>query len=245
MTDTDNTIAAIGRHLILAVKPLQDAFKDLDSFRGFMYRLGWNVSSLPPAYANVITKVDGAVVALEALVDEPTISEALELLLRAKEVYDAIDGLSSAPAPTGVNAGEFLAEIGERLFEILLTEYLNNALPEFYNIFCMTGIIEREYAASSGTRPSYVRIKFKWDEIPKLFTEPDKLPEKVFGWGSNDLKFDLIARYLMEFFFALKFPASIVRVDKELREAYQGSSNTADKPMEMMLKFPFFYGQCT
>ena len=52
------TLEEIGRHLVLALKPLKDAVSSQDNFRQFIYRLGWNANSLPPSYIALATKVD-------------------------------------------------------------------------------------------------------------------------------------------------------------------------------------------
>ncbi len=236
---SDNTFEIIGRHLILAVKPISDAFKDLESFRRFMFRLGWDVTSLPPSYSNLVTEVDGAVDALENLVDDPTLEEVLDLVDKVKQVYDAIQNISDAPA--GVNAGQFLGEIAERLFEILLVDYLNNALHEVFYLFSILGVIENEPIESSGSRPGFIRTKFKWDEIPNIFIDPGSIPQRVYGWGSNDLKFDLISEHLGELFFALGYPVKIQSVDEKAGRAFSGKLDTPSPGTQVMLKIPFYY----
>src|SRR5256885_1335298 len=66
MSDQPGTFETIARHLALAVSPLRTAVADLAAFKRFMYRMGWDIQSLPPAYS-----------ALASLVDE--IADALSL----------------------------------------------------------------------------------------------------------------------------------------------------------------------
>ena len=47
MSDQSGSLKTIARHLALAVQPLRTAVVDLGAFKHFMYRMGWNVQSLP------------------------------------------------------------------------------------------------------------------------------------------------------------------------------------------------------
>ena len=67
MSDNPGTLEAIGRHLVLALKPLLQGVSSLEEFQHLMARLGWNAQSLPPQYSNLGTQVEAAVQALEAL----------------------------------------------------------------------------------------------------------------------------------------------------------------------------------
>src|SRR5450432_3264057 len=122
MSDSPGTLELIGRHLTLALRPLSDALSDPDRFKRLMYRLGWRVTDLPPAYAALGTAVDTAVTKMEALGDDPSPNDIAGLIQAVKDAFDAIQGISTAPP--GVDAASFLEEIGDRLFELLLTDYL-------------------------------------------------------------------------------------------------------------------------
>jgi len=178
MSENPGTLELIARHLILAVKPLRDAVSDQERFRQLMYRLGWNATALPPEYANLATVIDEALQALENLADEPTVEEVLDLLKEAKDVYDAIQNISIAPP--GVNADAFLAEIGERLFELLLTDYLLAVQPAAYNLLAALNVVEVENVAPSEAQHAFIRTHFKWGEIPEIIRDPLALPQRVY-----------------------------------------------------------------
>jgi hypothetical protein len=237
-----DTLEAIGKQLIIAVRPLKNAVSSPDAFRQFIYRLGWGATGIPPSYANLIAKVDLAVSDLEALADEPTAAEVLQLILRVKDVYDAIQDISEAP-PGIVDVPAFLTEITERLFEILIVDYLSTAQPFIFNLLRIVGIIELVQLPSVPGRPSFIRLKIKWEEFAELFAHPEKIPEKVFGWGTQNLNFERIAEYLLELFHALGAPVSISRVDKELGYKYLGflEDDPLNPQIRTMLKVPFTY----
>jgi hypothetical protein len=69
--DEKPTLEVIATHLALAVRPLQDAVADVDSFQAFLYRLGWEVEDLPPPYVALGARVDEIVTALEGLEPAP------------------------------------------------------------------------------------------------------------------------------------------------------------------------------
>ena len=50
---SEGTVAAVAEHLALALQPLEDALADVDSFRAFLYRLGWEAESIPPSYVQL------------------------------------------------------------------------------------------------------------------------------------------------------------------------------------------------
>ena len=121
------TLHLLAQHLVLALEPLKEAVEDAPSFRTFLYRLGWDVQSLPPEYTALAGKVDAALTTLNSLADDPTPTQIFDVLDKVSELYRALQQLSVAPE--GVDATEFLSEIGARIFELLLADYLIEALP--------------------------------------------------------------------------------------------------------------------
>ena len=61
MADAPGTLELIGRHLTLALRPLLDGLSDLSHFRQLMYRLGWDVTDLPPQYTALANAINTAV----------------------------------------------------------------------------------------------------------------------------------------------------------------------------------------
>ena len=145
----EGTLQAVAEELTLALRPLQYAAADLDQFAAFMERLGFGATSVPPEFTALATAVEKAetdVVALQAAPDPEKVSQVLE---DVTGVYNAITQIQQAPG--GVNAGDYLAEIPERLFEYLLIEYLRaRTLPRLCAVlWCWTCS-----ASKPGTRPA-------------------------------------------------------------------------------------------
>jgi hypothetical protein len=237
------TLANLARHLILAVKPFQDAVESPEAFRRFMFRLGWEVQELPIEYKSVANEIKIAVDKVEALADSPTLEQSLDLLKSAKSTFIALENLKNAPSPfpAGVDLTVFKNEITERLFEILFTDYLRNAVPIAYNLFRTSGVISKIYSSSTVLRPSFIQLKFDWERLPNLVSSPATIPLEVFNWGIDSFRFDLIAQYLGDAFNALQFPVSIVPSDANLIFKYLGSPAGVAISTGMTLKIPFFY----
>ncbi|HYX08928.1 MAG TPA: DUF6603 domain-containing protein, partial [Bacteroidales bacterium] len=225
--------------LIIALKPFKDATGSINSFKRFLYRLGWGASSIPPSYMNLATKIGDAVTLAESLTDSPDISEIVQLFDKIKEIYHDIQNLSEAPP--GVDSTEFLNEIKDRLFEILIVDYLITAQPFLYNFFQMVGVIKPVHFAGAGSRPSFIRYKLNWSEIPKIFTEPHKLPEKIYGWGSKDFKFELLAKHSLEIFSVIGAPVSYSIIDDESSYKYLGFNEYEAAPalVDKAINIPF------
>ncbi|MVM29217.1 hypothetical protein GO755_04170 [Spirosoma sp. HMF4905] len=238
------TLEELAKHLALAIRPLEDAVTDPDRFRIFLYRLGWGVTGIPTAYTNLGTAVNTVVTALDDLLANPDPTKALAVLEKVKAVYEAIQAINEAP-PGIADVPAFLAEIQERLFEVLVVDYLTDAWPFLLNFFKMTGVIEQIPipASADGSRPSFIRFKFNWDRIPQILTQPDRLPEFIYGWGTPDFNFELFAEHALELFYALRIPVSLARVDTETGYRYLDfTTNSPPNPrVRQLIRLPFAY----
>ena len=219
----EGTLATIARHLALAVRPLSAAVADLASFKTFMYRLGWRVQSLPPSYSALGTLVDEivtAVKAIEASPDEPDPDAILALLDKVRALYQTIHTL--ADAPTGVDPAAFLAEIGERLFELLLVDYIGAVLPGLYHALTTVGVIAIETSPASGDRPPQVRTHLRYERIRDILSDPTQIPRFVYGWGTDDLDTTTLLAHLREVLDHTGALVSYGWAARDLVEAYSG-----------------------
>src|SRR5215469_6029836 len=119
MADPAGTLQIVGNLLTSALRPLQNALSDVESFKGFLYRLGWNASGMPPEYQSLGALISTAADKLDSLGSSPSAGDIADLLGKAVAAFNGVSSIGVAPP--GVNAGAFLAEISERLFELLLT----------------------------------------------------------------------------------------------------------------------------
>jgi hypothetical protein len=240
MSDQGGTLEQIARHLALAFQPLVDALGDKERFRAFLYQLGWNATDVPPQYSQLGDAVTDASAALDALSEPPTTAEITALIDAVREVYSRISGITAAPP--GVDPGPFLAEIGERLLENLLTSYLAAALPAVYAALQALDVIHVEHVDAAGSRPSFMRVRLDWDAIPKVITEPASIPERVYGWGTAELDLDVILDHLSSLFFALGFPVRTTPPADDLVRGLVADNLAVGVPVTSpSLEVPFYY----
>ena len=238
MKNERGTLESLARHLVAALEPLRRAVSDENAFRALMLRLGWETTGLPPAYTSMGDAIAEAAQAVKALSDDPEPGELVDLLFKTKTAYEKIRGIDSAPP--GVDAGAFLTEIGERLFEILLTDYLAAEQTAIFNLLSILNVIEVENREPTAQQRGHVRTRFKWEEIPKIISEPASLPERVYGWGTPDLRFQLLAEHVGEMLFAFGFPVFTGPANDLLADAYHNDDNGLDDNA-WLLKVPFYY----
>jgi hypothetical protein len=153
-------------------------------------------------------------------------------------VYEAVRGLQQAP--TGVDANAFLAEVGDRLFELLLVDYLASGLPWAYNALRLLHVIQLETHEATATRPAFVRTRFAADELPRVVNDPGSIPARVYGWGTPQLDFPLLANHVLDLLHALGLPASLDRVDPVLAKGLQTSPEKTTGPISLMVHVPLF-----
>jgi hypothetical protein len=201
------TLGRIAYHLVEAVRPLEDAFSDADTFRILLLQLGWDAPGLPPSYRTVADNVVQAVSALEALAENATVDQIVAVIERAGSVYRAISALTEAPE--GIDASAFLPELARRLFEYLLGRQLLAEAPDWYATLEALGIIAQEDHPATADRPGFVRIRFDWDQIPAILSNPALIPARVYGWGTPQFNFPKIAELICELIIGLGLPASL------------------------------------
>jgi hypothetical protein len=224
--------------LTTALQPLTQAFGSAEQFKGFMLRLGWSPTDLPPEYTSLASLINAAIAKLEGLGDNPSAADVLDLVNKAVAAFNAIRSISSAPP--GVDAGAFLAEIGERLLELLLTDFLAAELPVAYNLLVGLNVITLEHHPAAGGRPSFLRAKLDWQALPKIIGDPGSIPQQVFGWGTPDLDAQKVIDYAGAGLFALGFPVAILASDDKTVTGYTGGTLQPPLPTTTTLNLPFF-----
>lgn len=235
MSEQKGTLQLIVEHLILALQPFQAAIKDVDSFYAFMLRLGWEPNSLPTSYTELGDKISAAWATLNELGETPTILDVRKLYQTLQEIYVMMRELEP---PGNVDADQFVAETGERLFNVLVIDYLALTRPGFYNLFKSLGIVVLEHFDESSegivTRPAYLLSYFQFDQIPRLINQPALIPKGIYKWGTKEFDFPLLADHLQEILVCLDLPATIEYVDPEQAKDYQdevGSEEIIDKQL--------------
>jgi hypothetical protein len=238
MAGQPGTLQGIGTALTLALKPLQAALAGVGPFQVLMSRLGWRVTGLPPQYSALGSAVEAAVQKFDTLGDNPSASDIFDLLGKAVAAFNAIQSISVAPP--GVDAAAFLAEIGDRLFELLLVDYLTANLPAIYNLLSALNVISLDTSASAAGRPAFVRVNFNWNALLQVVGDPLAFTKKVYNWGTPDFDTLKVIDHLAGMFAGLNFPASVRTTDKALLASYLGVTDPT-LPSTKSLNVPFYY----
>ena len=153
----------------------------------------------PPAYASLASLIGDAadaLAAIEAASGAARLSRVFDLLGKVRALYQTIQTLGDAPA--GVDAAAFLAEVPERLFELLLIDYLAAALHPVHDVLTTLGIIRSIAHRASAGRPPYLRRQLDFDRVRNVIAHPGSIPRLVYGWGDNNLDTATLFGHLRE-----------------------------------------------
>jgi hypothetical protein len=236
---TPGTLARIARHLVEAVRPLEEAFTDADAFRVLMLELGWDAPGLPPSYAAVADQAVQAAAALEALADGAGVDEVLAVVDTVGAVHRAAGALSEAPE--GIDPAAFLPELARRLFEYLLGRQLQAWAPGWYATLETLGIVSTEDHPPQDGRPGFVRVRFDWDQVPAILSDPKLIPARVYGWGTPDLDFPKVADLLGEIVLGLGLLSSLDLLGEETADALHAeAAEPPERPAEEALTILLF-----
>ena len=241
MSNQKHTLRLISEHIALFFSPLKESFSNVASFQNLLTQLGWNVSDLPAEYTQIISNIDQAIDAIENLADDPSLEEIVSSLELSSNIYESINNISNAPIGIDVPS-QFLNELPQQLTEFLLIDYLSDNFPSAYNWLIVLGIIKFERIVPPGNRPAFLRKSFLWSQIPELISNPLLFVELVYGWGTTDLKFDVILEQLASLLVSLDFlNLRISDVDKQKRAALLNGGEDVDAAHGKMMEFSLFH----
>jgi hypothetical protein len=238
VTEDRGTLQVVARHLALAIAPLDRGFRDVESFRLLMWRLGWDAQGLPPSYVAVADAALDVAAAVEALADDAELGEVIALIEAVGDVYTAIDNVGDVPP--GVDPA-VLGELARTLFEYLLAEYLLAEVPRLFSTLELLGVIRFEPVEPAGARPGFVQTRFEWERLPEALSDPVSIPADVLGWGTAEFDFRRAAELLGELTLALGLPSSVGAVPSAYAQAIQDqATGPPARPLRHGLTVPFF-----
>ena len=105
----------------------------------------------------------------------------------------------------------------------------------------MLNVITTETVAATPTRPSYVRTRFDWEELPKVVSDPGGLPARVYHWGEADFKDHLVLEHVGALGRALGLPIAFRDSDQDALNGYLGTPDAFPPPSGRSVVVPFFY----
>ncbi len=232
------TLEVLAEQIVRALRPFREALRDDASFRHFMQSLGWTPTGMPAAYGSIGLSIDTAGVRLDALGPAPPGADIAALVTAVKNAYDSLQSITTAPP--GVDAAAFLAEIRDRLFERLLTAHFSAQVPAAFNLLRMLNVIGRVPVPSTTARPSFIRTTFDWPQLPKIVSEPNELPKRVYGWGTADFDIDNLIDHVAELFAGLDVPVRLSPPDPRRLAGYADLDPLELPPVVPSLTVPFY-----
>ncbi|MDW5592697.1 DUF6603 domain-containing protein [Conexibacter stalactiti] len=234
-------IADIAAGVRCALEPIDNALTNETMLAEFFADLGWEVRASPGAMGAIRTAFaigpafDAALAVAQQLeTGGSTPSPALANSLREALVglIDAFKALSQAP-PTGglpapLNSAAFWQEIGVALADSLLLKHVERAQPIAFALLRMSGLAEITVETPRGAgRMPYERWNIRWDRLPRVIGEPDRLIREVWGWGGASFNHALLDEILGQTLRALRIPARTTPPTAPQRARWYADDNPA------------------
>ncbi len=241
-SNNTNTLHLIARHLVKALQPLADAVSDKESFQAFLYRQGWEADTLPAEYTELASSVRNIADLLSQLGDDPSFEEINAVIEASGNIYRQIKSISVVPA--GIppeKAAVFLENLAQNTFEILLVEYIADSLPALYAFLRTAGVIVEEDVELPASGHEVRVSKLYWDKLPDFLSDPLKVVQAIFSWGSVDFTYQLLARYLLNFFYSVGLNPYFQTVEPDYGQEFRDNPVEEDA-VDLMVKIPLMFG---
>ncbi len=175
--------------------------------------------------------------------DDETQLEAFQQLIEIlPELFVCIEGLATTigeiigdieniPQSNFNVTDEEIAEIGERLVALLLSEFFRIHHPRIYSIFNLLGVIEKQESAP--------HFSLHLERFEDFINDPAGLFRVLYGWGDHATGFnslEFLSR-LQSFFHAFSIPSELYPMNPLVRSALG-----EDATEFFELRAPFFRG---
>lgn len=194
---TTSTLTQLASQFVKAILPLGDILSDIDLFKSYLYRLGWSVESLPPQYSALANDIADLKSELEAVIADEDPAKVAALIESIVTLVRSIQAINVVPPGIATpDRDEFLENFKSIFLDLFITDYLLVEAPELYSFARLLGIIEVTIDKGSATRTAFNKIKLNLDRIPAIIDDPLKLPKFIYGWNTDNFRFDLLIQHL-------------------------------------------------
>lgn len=181
-------------------EPLAVALGSPDELAAFLRRFGYsfdgaNMTGPAGQLGPMVTSfIQLGSTTRQALADGLDAADLITIADAAQPLFEGLgdfsQALSSLPPPPGLTPQDFvqaLAELSEELFNVLLTDYLNEYTPVVLHTLAFLDVAKTEKIPATGHVRSrgvaYVRPVYRWDRIGLLFENPSEWAKQAYGWG--------------------------------------------------------------
>ena len=239
MSDT-NGLAILSREIGSVFSPLQH-LDSPQSVTRFFHDLGYELpgtalfGDIPDVVQHVRELVAAIVELAEASSDEETLTALTHLLEATAQtaiaIHDAIDDIkASVVAIPNFLANSDIDELPARLVDYLLSFYLWLFHRRIYGVLLLAGVLDEIDMPANAAKfqPAFKLRKVWWDRLPKLVSEPQKLPEIVYQWETN-FQASLFLNRLYVLFNSFQLPGGLYRQSANVKAALQNMTADLDE----------------
>jgi hypothetical protein len=161
----------------------------------FFRQLGYEIPA--GAFGGSLAKIGGAASALVDAVrqltgasDASAIAAAIvEAFARVGAAVDAVRELHAEVQAGGGGAIPGIEELPRRLTDFLLLDYCDTQRSELHAVLHVLGLIENRPPA-----PNQAQRLVNWNRLGKFITEPQRIVDDVYQWGTDANTTELLAR---------------------------------------------------
>jgi hypothetical protein len=189
-----------------ALQPLVHAAEEQPAGVGIIrlaYEVGYDLEGALDANTatTLATAVSSIYTDIRAIVDDPAgaADQVPDLVLKIKSFVDAMSALDAVAPPN--------ADIGPKLLELLLIDFLERESPSVTAIFVLLGIFEYTPVPMAGTVPAYTKRTVAWQRFSDLL-DPGKLFKDLYHWGDATLDSDVLLRRFNDVLWSLGLPST-------------------------------------
>ncbi len=230
-SESAGTLELVGLELARALEPLAARMHDAHHARMLIAELGLVLpeQAVSAALGNAFTAVHTAshqikdeATALATAIDGgdtgAIISQGASLVRSIVTMIEAfetigreINALGGVPSVSGPDLAAFLAGLAQRLFDLVVVEYLETRQRTVFSFLELLGLVERTRLNKGSTdpgQPEVVRKRMRFDRIGTLLQSPDQLFTDLYGWGQPGFDGDLLVRRIGAVLRAVRVPTT-------------------------------------
>ena len=140
------------------------------------------------------------------------------------------------------NVNDFWSEFPEELVHELIINYLESSQPSIFGLILFLGIIEESFRVVNDIpgRINYTKRIIRWNLLKDLLN-PSELINQTYGWGSDQLKFELLLNRLKQFLNVVGVKAYLAYPSEQLLNDYYDPDNP-DRSNVHELRIPIIGG---
>ena len=187
----EDIIQGIGNAILNVVEEIGNPTNEPLKTLYFLRKMGWNI----PLNIDFSGKQFSFINNIKSLeIDNPT--DFIDLIGNLNNVINDFDKIKDELG-LGANFSSFVNEFPRQLLDYTLLSYFESEQPKVLSVFLFLGIADTSFVnITSTTRIPYKQHKIVWEKLTTFLQSPDRIPELVYGWGTNDFKDKLLIEHI-------------------------------------------------